>query len=201
MSSGSSCQKSDKDQPPCPKGLFVKNQTLKVRPWNSKQRIWSVNKGTFFWNLHNKVFIWSQNTSQPASLLKFRKEGMQSFTTLPLKWTEVQGVNTWWPPSSQQQGSWPWPRLSVLQFVIQLKEQIKSNNFRYSKDRMRMHYKVFCLCQGYLFDPWNTCDRGELNLAHNAIFWYIQNMLQCYTDTYNTCYELYKYIQNMLQAT
>ena len=88
-----------------------------------------------------------------------------------------------------------------LQFFIHFKEQIKSNNFRYSKDRMRMHYKVFGLCQGYLFDPWNTCDRGELNLAHNAIFWYIQNMLQCYTDTYNTCYELYKYIQNMLQAT
>ena len=40
MSSGSSCQKSDKDQPPCPLGLVVKNQTLKVRPWNSKQRIW-----------------------------------------------------------------------------------------------------------------------------------------------------------------
>ena len=40
MSSRSSCQKSDKDQPPCPQGLVVKNQTLKVRPWNSKQRIW-----------------------------------------------------------------------------------------------------------------------------------------------------------------
>ena len=168
MSSRSSCQKSDSQGQSSVYG--------------------GVNKGAFFWNLHNKVFIWSQNKSQPASLLKFRKEWMQSFTILPLKWTEVQGVNAWWPPSPQQQASWPWPRLSVLKIFIHFKEQIRiSNHFRYSKDRMRMHNKVFGLCQGYLFDPWNTCDRGELNLAHNAIFWYIKHATS-YIDTYKTCY-------------
>ena len=94
MSSRSSCQKSDSQGQSSVYG--------------------SVNKGAFFWNLHNKVFIWSQNTSELVSLLKFRKEGMQSFTILPQKWSEVQGVNAWWPPSPQQQGSWPWPRLSVF---------------------------------------------------------------------------------------
>ena len=55
---------------------------------------------------------------------------------------------------------------------------------------MRMHNKVFGLCQGYLFDPWNTCDRGELNLAHNAIFWYIKHATS-YINRNKACYKLH----------
>ena len=75
MSLGSSCQKSDKDQPPCPLGLVVKNQTLKVRPWNSRQRIWRwcQQRGILLKSPQQGIYLVSKNIATCLIIKKKRR--------------------------------------------------------------------------------------------------------------------------------